>query len=127
MEIAIAAFMHIAEDPERVERFAALSGLDPAGMRDAARLPGFLPAVLDYFAGHEPDLLAFAAASGRPIPFAIAPRRPGDVARLYADPSRAEAALGWRAELGLADMCRSTWAWQSRNPQGYRDPGAAAG
>ena len=43
------------------------------------------------------------------------------------DPSRAKAALGWRAELGLADMCRSTWAWQSRNPQGYRDPGAAAG
>lgn len=64
MEIAIAAFAHIAEDPERVERFAALSGLDPAGMREAARLPGFFPAVLDYFAGHEPDLLAFAAASG---------------------------------------------------------------
>ena len=47
MEIAIAAFAHIAEDPERVERFAALSGLDPGGMREAARLPGFFPAVLD--------------------------------------------------------------------------------
>ena len=64
MEIAVTAFAHIAEDPARVERFAALSGLDPGRMRDATRLPGFLPAVLDYLAGHEPDLMAFAAASG---------------------------------------------------------------
>ena len=70
---------------------------------------------------------AFADAAGRPGPTVTAPRRAGDIAACWADPSRAEAALGWRAELGLADMCRSTWAWQSRNPQGYRDPGAAAG
>lgn len=70
---------------------------------------------------------AFATAAGRPVPTVTAPRRAGDIAACWADPSRAEAALGWRAELGLADMCRSTWAWQSRNPQGYRDPGAAAG
>lgn len=70
---------------------------------------------------------AFADAAGRPVPTVTAPRRAGDIAACWADPSRAEAALGWRAELGLADMCRSTWAWQSRNPQGYRDPGAAAG
>lgn len=70
---------------------------------------------------------AFATAAGRPVPTVTAPRRAGDIAACWADPSRAEAALGWRAELGLADMCRSTWAWQSRNPQGYRDPEAAAG
>ncbi len=60
--IAIAALAHIAEEPERVERFAALTGIDPGGMREAARTPGFLPAILDYLAGHEPDLLEFAAA-----------------------------------------------------------------
>ena len=62
--IAVAAFAHIAEDPERVERFGALSGLAPREMREAARRPGFFAAVLDYLAGHEPDLLAFAEASG---------------------------------------------------------------
>ena len=72
-------------------------------------------------------VVAFATAAGRPVPTVTAPRRAGDIAACWADPSRAEAALGWRAELGLADMCRSTWAWQSRNPQGYRDPEAAAG
>lgn len=62
---------------------------------------------------------AFAAASGRPIPVNIAPRRAGDVAACYADASKAEAAFGWRAELGVDDMCRSVWRWQSQNPDGY--------
>jgi UDP-glucose 4-epimerase len=66
---------------------------------------------------------AFEAASGRGIPLEPAPRRPGDVAALYADPARAARELGWRAELGLDAMCASAWAWQSRNPDGY---GAAA-
>ena len=70
---------------------------------------------------------AFAAAAGRPVATVTAPRRAGDIAASWADPGKAEAALGWRAELGLEDMCRSTWAWQSRNPRGYRDPEAAAG
>ena len=69
---------------------------------------------------------AFAEAAGRPVPTVVAPRRAGDISACWADPAKAEAALGWRAELGLADMCRSTWAWQSRNPQGYRDADAAA-
>ena len=64
LEIGISAFAHIAEDESRVERFTALTGLDPARMREAAREPGFFVAVLDFLAGHEPDLLAFAAASG---------------------------------------------------------------
>ena len=70
---------------------------------------------------------AFAEAAGRPVPTVIAPRRAGDIAACWADPGKAEAALGWRAELDLAAMCRSTWAWQSQNPQGYRDADAAAG
>ncbi|KZE32438.1 UDP-glucose 4-epimerase GalE [Crenobacter luteus] len=55
---------------------------------------------------------AFAAASGRPIPYEIAPRRPGDIAACCADPSLAERRLGWRAEKGLDDMCASAWKWQ---------------
>lgn len=62
---------------------------------------------------------AFAAASGRAIPYAVAPRRSGDVAQLYADPGRAERELGWRAERSLAEMCADSWRWQMRNPQGY--------
>ena len=64
---------------------------------------------------------AFEQASGRPVPYKIAPRRPGDVASCYADPMMAREKLGWRAERGLEEMCRDTWRWQSANPDGYRD------
>jgi UDP-glucose 4-epimerase len=56
---------------------------------------------------------AFEAASGRKVPYRIAPRRPGDVAANFADASRAERVLGWRAERNLSDMCRDAWRWQS--------------
>lgn len=62
---------------------------------------------------------AFEQASGRPVPYRIAPRRAGDIAQCYADPARAEAELGWRAEHDLADMCADAWRWQSGNPDGY--------
>lgn len=62
---------------------------------------------------------AFAEASGQPVPYQIVPRRPGDVASCYADSSRAQALLGWRAELGLQAMCRDLWHWQCSNPDGY--------
>ncbi len=62
---------------------------------------------------------AFEAASGRRIPYRVAPRRPGDVAVSVADPAKAHRLLDWRAELGLAEMCRSAWDWQERNPAGY--------
>jgi len=62
---------------------------------------------------------AFAAASGREIPYVVADRRPGDVAQCYADPSRAHEALGWRAERDLAAMSEDVWRWQSQNPNGY--------
>lgn len=62
---------------------------------------------------------AFRLASGRDIPYRIVSRRPGDIAACYADPSLAERLLGWRAEYDLENMCRDTWHWQSRNPNGY--------
>jgi UDP-glucose 4-epimerase len=62
---------------------------------------------------------AFEAASGREVPYQVVARRPGDVAACYADPSRAAALLGWRAERDLGAMCRDTWRWQRMNPQGF--------
>jgi len=63
---------------------------------------------------------AFEKASGRKVPYKLVDRRPGDIATCYADPALAAAELGWRAELGLEDMTRDGWRWQSQNPQGYR-------
>ena len=62
---------------------------------------------------------AFERASGRPVPYRIAARRPGDIAACYADPKLAFDLLGWRAERGLDAMCADTWRWQSANPQGF--------
>ncbi|GAB17676.1 UDP-glucose 4-epimerase [Gordonia effusa NBRC 100432] len=64
---------------------------------------------------------AFERASGRPIPYEIAPRRAGDIAASYADPTRANDELGWRATKTIDDMCVDTWRWQSENPTGYPD------
>ncbi|TKB82553.1 MAG: UDP-glucose 4-epimerase GalE [Nitrospira sp.] len=63
---------------------------------------------------------AFEQASGRSVPYKIAPRRPGDVAACYAEPKLAYDRLGWRAERGLSAMCADAWRWQSANPQGYQ-------
>ena len=62
---------------------------------------------------------AYEEASGTPVPYKIAPRRPGDIAICYADPSKARDLLGWTAEKTLADMCRDTARWQTMNPKGY--------
>ena len=62
---------------------------------------------------------AFAAASGRPIPHAIRPRRAGDVASCYADATLAARMLQWRAERDLESMCCDHWRWQKKNPHGY--------
>lgn len=61
----------------------------------------------------------FARVNGVAVPHAVAPRRPGDVARYYADPSLAERLLGWRATHTLDDMCRDAWRWQCQHPHGY--------
>lgn len=62
---------------------------------------------------------AFEEASGKKIPYRIAPRRSGDIATCYADPSFARTELGWQAQKKLIDMCRDTWRWQTKNPSGY--------
>jgi len=65
---------------------------------------------------------SMSEASGRKIPYVFADRRPGDVASCYCDPRKAENLLGgWRAELGIEEMCRDTWKWQSSNPEGYTE------
>ena len=63
---------------------------------------------------------AFEQASGRSVPYKIAPRRPGDIASCYADPQRAFELLSWRAERGLSAMCTDSWRWQSGNPNGFK-------
>lgn len=62
---------------------------------------------------------AYERASGQPVPYDIVARRPGDVAACYADPSAAQARLGWRASRGLDAMCADSWRWQRANPQGF--------
>jgi len=62
---------------------------------------------------------AFEQASGRSVPYDIVERRPGDIAMCYADPALAKTELNWTAELGVKDMVRDTWHWQSQNPDGY--------
>ena len=64
-------------------------------------------------------LAAFSKAAGREVPYEFAPRRPGDAAVSYADPTAAARDLGWSATRSLDDMCRDHWRWQEQNPQGY--------
>ena len=62
---------------------------------------------------------AFEKANGVKVPYSIKPRRPGDIATCYCDPTKAEKELGWKAKYGIEDMCRDSWNWQSQNPEGY--------
>ena len=65
---------------------------------------------------------AFEKASGRKVAYKICPRRPGDIAECWADPSLAAAELGWKAERGIEEMCEDAWRWQKKNPYGYNKP-----
>lgn len=62
---------------------------------------------------------AFEQASGKQVPYRIHDRRPGDIAVCYADSSKAERELGWKAERSIEDMCADAWRWQSNNPNGF--------
>lgn len=64
---------------------------------------------------------AFSKASGKEIPYKIVGRRAGDVAMCYADSSKAEKELGWKAKYELEEMCEDSWRWQSMNPNGYEE------
>ncbi|HDZ5416284.1 TPA: UDP-glucose 4-epimerase GalE [Vibrio harveyi] len=62
---------------------------------------------------------AFALACGKPVPYELCPRRPGDIAECWASTEKAERDLGWKATRSVTDMTADTWKWQSNNPQGY--------
>ena len=62
---------------------------------------------------------AFEEANGVKVPYEIVDRRPGDLATCYADPSKSREVLGWQAQYNQVDMCRDTWNWQSKNPNGF--------
>jgi len=62
---------------------------------------------------------SFETATGVVIPYEITPRRPGDIAQCWADPTKAQTVLGWKAEKTVEDMCADAWRWQSMNPEGY--------
>ena len=64
---------------------------------------------------------AFEKACGHKLPYAIKPRRAGDIAACYADAGKAKRELGWQAVYGIDDMCASLWKWQSMNPKGYKE------
>jgi UDP-glucose 4-epimerase len=92
---------------------AALDALDAIdGCRAVNLGTGIGHSVLEVIA-------AASSAVGRELPYEIVARRPGDAARVFADPSLAASLLGWRAVLGLEEMCRDHWNWQRLNPEGY--------
>ncbi|MCQ2510509.1 MAG: UDP-glucose 4-epimerase GalE [Lachnospiraceae bacterium] len=62
---------------------------------------------------------AFGKACGKPVPYEIKPRRPGDIATCYSDATLAKEELGWEAKYGIDEMCEDSWRWQSQNPDGY--------
>ena len=64
-------------------------------------------------------LHAYEKACGKTLPYVIDPRRPGDIAECYAEPKKALEEMGWKAKLGIEEMCASSWKWQSMNPDGY--------
>jgi UDP-glucose 4-epimerase len=68
-------------------------------------------------------IAAFEKASGRKVPYTVQPRRAGDVAESWADPSKAERELGWKAQRDLRAMCEDAWRWQSQNPNGFENTG----
>ncbi len=65
-------------------------------------------------------LAAYEKACGKKIPCRFAPRRPGDIAAVYANPAFAKKELGWQAQYGIEEMCADSWNWQKNNPEGYR-------
>jgi UDP-glucose 4-epimerase len=127
----------------RRERLQVFGGdwptADGTGVRDYIHVMDLAEghrAAVEHLLAHDPQLLtlnlgsgqghsvlevvqAFEAASGRPVPYAVVDRRPGDAAASVADPDLAAQLLGWRTRRGLAEICRDGWAWQSANPKGY--------
>ena len=93
-----------------------------AALRRLLDTPGSITVNLGTGRGHSVLALvaAYAGASGRPVPYDIAARRPGDVAACWADPTLARQLLGWQARHDLDRMCQDSWRWQSLNPNGFQ-------
>jgi UDP-glucose 4-epimerase len=93
-----------------------------AALRALENGPGLITHNLGTGQGHSvlQVVQAFEAATGVEIPYRIEAARPGDIAENYADPSRAERELGWKARRSLEEMCADAWRWQQSNPDGYR-------
>ncbi len=93
-----------------------------AAIRKLEQKPGLF--ICNLGTGHGYSVLdvihAYEKACGKPIPYVIDPRRPGDIAECWADPAKARAELGWQAEYGIERMCADSWHWQSQNPDGYK-------
>ena len=85
--------------------------------------PGILAYNLGTGKGHSVLQMVknFEKVSGRPIKYKILPRRPGDIATCYADPTKAMLELGWEAKRDITEMCEDSWRWQEKNPNGYDD------
>ena len=64
---------------------------------------------------------AFSKACGKDVPYQIDPRRPGDIAECFANPTKAKEELGWEATRGIEEMCEDSWRWQSNHPNGFND------
>ena len=108
---AIRDYVHVVD--LAVGHIAAVNALDQIdGCRAVNLGTGTGSSVLDVIA-------AASQAVGKDLPYKILDRRPGDSARVFADPSLAAELLGWRAALDLDDMCRDHWHWQRQNPHGY--------
>ena len=92
-----------------------------AALRRMLDAPGSFTLNLGTGVGHSvlEVISAFERASGRPVPYELAPRRPGDVAACYADAQRAGILLGWHAQRNLDAMCADSWRWQRLNPDGF--------
>ncbi len=92
-----------------------------AAINKLAENPGLVTYNLGSGVGHSvlEVIHAFETANHLTLPYAVGPRREGDIAECYADPTKALNELGWRAEKSLEDICRDAWRWQQKNPDGY--------
>ena len=93
-----------------------------AAIKKLEKKPGLF--ICNLGTGHGYSVLdvinAFSKACGKEIPYVIDPRRPGDIAECWCDPSKAKRELGWEAQYGIEEMCAHSWNWQSHNPDGYK-------
>lgn len=106
-------YLHVVDLAEgHVKALTKLSSLDKVEVYNLGTGKG--KSVLEVIA-------AFEKAYGKKLPYTIVERRQGDVPVLYADPSKAENELGWKATRTLDDMCADGWKWQSMNPNGYKE------